>query len=391
MSNHEQLPDEAEPAYDPHRFTAEPKRKSNKIFAVAITIFVVIVLAIAGSVALAKARLSDYFSERQAKATADKIKDAEEDTRRKSKVFEKPEVTTHAALPGSFGDNKTLPPLSGLLPPPEGKGAPALADTMMLPDGPNDSAAERMHVKLPELPLPPPSPLKPPGKTRARTVQEFAADIAAQAPITGTQQATAADLGNRSYLLARGAYIPCVLETQLMSSIEGSSSCVVPQNIYSDDGKVVLIERGSKIFGSYKSQIGGDRIAVLWERVKTPTGVVLDVNSPAADGVGTIGAHGVVDNRWTERIGAAVLLSLVEDLMTIETGKFSHPNQGQVINTTTAPIPSATTGQVSSISREVLKETLNIKPTLYKNRGDRLMVYVNRDLWFDSVYQLTQR
>ena len=61
------------------------------------------------------------------------------------------------------------------------------------------------------------------------------------------------------------------------------TSCVIPRPLYSADGKVLLIERGSKVIGEYKGAVenGLNRIFVLWTQLQTPTGVRINLDSPA--------------------------------------------------------------------------------------------------------------
>jgi len=130
-------------------------------------------------------------------------------------------------------------------------------------------------------------------------------------------------------------------------------------------------------------KVDDTRIAVVWSRIKTTTGVVIDVESPASDGIGVMGVDGTLDNHWPERIGAALLLSLIEDAVSIEVAKHG--------GTTTASQGTSTTGTAKTMSERVLDSTINIPPTLLKQRGARLAIYVKRDLWFDSVYALSKR
>lgn len=232
------------------------------------------------------------------------------------------------------------------------------------------------------------------------TVQAQAKLQANGKPATSTQQASAATLGDRSFVIARGGWIPCILETQLNSTIAGNTSCVIPENVYSDDGKALLIEKGSKSQGSFGStmKLGDERIAVAWSRIKTTRGVVIDVDSPTADGVGTTGAGGYVDNHWVDRIGAAVLLSFIEDGMAYATAKAQNTNRDETNSSsnnsrssaTNVFLPNNSIGATRQLAEKILDSTINIPPTLYKNRGDRIMIFVNRDLWFDSTYKLVK-
>lgn len=231
------------------------------------------------------------------------------------------------------------------------------------------------------------------------TVQAQAQSQHAGKPATSTAQASAALLGNRSYLLARGSWIPCILETQLVSTIAGNTSCVIPEDVYSDDGKVLLIEKGSRSQGSFGNtlKVGENRIAVTWSRIKTARGVVIDVESPAADGVGTTGAGGYVDNHWLERVGGAILLSFIEDGLALAVAESQNRGQtsgvgevGANRSSTNVFLPNNSIGATRQLSEKILDSTINIAPTLYKNRGDRIMIFVNRDLWFDSTYRLVK-
>ncbi|EOJ7778548.1 TrbI/VirB10 family protein, partial [Campylobacter coli] len=46
---------------------------------------------------------------------------------------------------------------------------------------------------------------------------------------------------------------------------------------------------------------------------------------------------------------------------------------------------------VNEIANTALEKMIDIKPTLYKNHGDLVGVYVNRDIDFSKVYKLTRK
>lgn len=402
----------ADPTVDEHRFSSEASRPKSSKRLVMVFVGLAAVLAVMGIGALvAKTAYSKHMAERTEKQKQRIEREKSVDTERKGKVFpaEAPPAPIAAAsapaLPTSFSQPKgarepaapiplaTLPSGAVSTPQPASRDVAAVAarkPTMMLTE-PETTANQRSVMSTPTNA---PAIVTPPAQALGNSlpvasapanyssVQDMARAQAAKSPPTSSNQSTAAKLGDRSMLIARGAYIPCVLETDLNSNVPGPTSCVVTSNVYSDDGRVVLIDKGARVLGEYRNTLkqGDTRIAVLWNRIKAPTGIVIDVDSPAANGTGAAGVEGQIDNHWMQRIGAAFLLSLVQDAVAV---KASNDGGGvTVVNTTNTS---------KSLAEKVLDSTINIPPTLTRNRGERLMILVNRDLWFDSVYSIGKR
>ena len=59
-------------------------------------------------------------------------------------------------------------------------------------------------------------------------------------------------LGNRSLTLPKGTAFTCALKTKVISATSGLVGCQVQRNVFSDDGRVLLIERGSHLDGEYR-------------------------------------------------------------------------------------------------------------------------------------------
>jgi len=199
---------------------------------------------------------------------------------------------------------------------------------------------------------------------------------------TLTPRASAGRLGNRSLILAQGAKIDCVGDTAFDSSEAGLSTCTVTKNVYSDDGRVVLIERGSQINSQYRSNLspGQRRVFILSARIKTPNGVTVEIDSPAADALGRMGIGGYVNNHWGERVSAAFLLSITQDAIGYLATRGGNNNSSTVFENTQQ------TG--NDMAARVLDSTINIPPTLTQNQGAEFTIVVARDLDFSSVYEL---
>lgn len=206
---------------------------------------------------------------------------------------------------------------------------------------------------------------------------------------SATPRVVASMLGNRSLTLPKGTAFTCALKTKVITATSGLVGCQVQRNVFSDDGRVLLIERGSHMDGEYRMtsvRPGTVRIPVLWTRIRTPNGVTVDIDSPGTGPLGESGIDGYVDNRWMERIGAAMLVSLINDAvqLVIQDRAGLSDNSGQ---SNTVLLPS-TTANASKLAEKVLDSTINIPPLIYQNQGGIVGIYVARDVDFSSVYEL---
>ena len=197
--------------------------------------------------------------------------------------------------------------------------------------------------------------------------------------VTPVGQARAGRLPDRNLLITAGTSVPCVLQTAMDSTTPGYVTCVLPRDAWSDNGAVVLMERGTRVLGEYRGglQQGRRRLFVLWTRAVTPTGVAVALASPAADALGRSGFDGAIDTRFWDRFGGALLLSLVDD------GVYAAAGQGDG-GSATARLPS----DAASVA---LQGSVDIPPTLRKGQGAEVSIFVAQDLDFSGVYQLRPR
>ena len=257
---------------------------------------------------------------------------------------------------------------------------------MMLNDGKYGSAPLVQDLTNPQAALAAVSQATSASQPRTEGLLTSAPANSLEAQLTPskTPMVEAAKLNNLNLLLPKGHTIDCGMSMRIISSLAGQASCILTSNVYSANGRVVLLPRGSEAVGEYHSgaSIGQKRLFVLWTRIITPDGVVINLDSPGADELGSTGLTGKVDNHWFERIGSAFLLSTVQDAIQYEVAQ----EQAKSAGSTLVFANTAQTGD--SMAQKVLESTINIPPTILKNQGDRAIIYVARDLDFSHVYTL---
>lgn len=209
------------------------------------------------------------------------------------------------------------------------------------------------------------------------------ASLDGQLQATKTRGARAAMLPSMTMMLARGRLFECTLDTAISSVVAGQVRCTVPLDVYGEDGRVVLLDRGSEIVGEYRSDLrrAQKRMGILWTRAKTPNGVLIDLDSPATDALGRAGVEGYVDAHFWERFGAAMMLSVLDDAL----GAVVRESRGS---------QSFYYGNTERAGRRLaeiaLQDSINIPPTLIKNQGETVQIFLARDLDFRGIYDYRQ-
>lgn len=174
-------------------------------------------------------------------------------------------------------------------------------------------------------------------------------------------------------VVPQGAMIPAVLETALNSDLPGFARAVVSRDVRSFDGSTVLIPRGSRVIGQYRSGVaqGQSRAFVIWTRVLRPDGASIQIASSGADALGRAGMDGKVDRHFFQRFGGAILLSVVNGAVA---GLSDRASTQIVIGSAQ---DASSLGSVAQPS--------NISPTIKVAQGSPIRIFVARDLDFSSV------
>ncbi|MGA0605139.1 TrbI/VirB10 family protein [Phenylobacterium sp. VNQ135] len=291
--------------------------------------------------------------------------------------------------------------------PPAPKAAPAPASPPPPPPAaPSPQSAAPLYAPAPAMPQPNPEEAhwRSPtvvvdfgGQAAAQTVQLAQADTAAapgagaaaQPPMSADERfaarltgslgdvARAGQMRDLGRMIPEGTVIAAVLETAINSDVPGSVRGVVSRDVRSFDGSRVLIPRGSKLIGEYKSAVaaGQSRAFVVWSRVISPAGVSIDIGSPATDRLGRGGLTGDVDRHFFQRFGAGILLTV------LQAGTTALASNGDSSNTLIIGAPTSAV----SVGQTALQQQVNIPDTIKVAQGVPVQVLVARDLDFSGV------
>jgi type IV secretion system protein VirB10 len=173
-----------------------------------------------------------------------------------------------------------------------------------------------------------------------------------------------------------GSVVPAALITGIRSDLPGQVTAQVTGNVYdSPSGHYLLIPQGSKLVGTYDSQVasGQNRLLLVWTRLLMPNGrsIVLE-RQPGADTQGFTGLEDEVDQHW-DRLAMAAVLSTV---LGIGSELGSTGNDSAIASA----LRQGASNSLSQTGQQVVQRNLNIQPTLTVRPGFPVRVIVTRDL-----------
>ncbi len=178
------------------------------------------------------------------------------------------------------------------------------------------------------------------------------------------------------YVLQAGSIIPAALVTGLSSDVPGQVVAQVTQNVRdSVTGTHMLVPQGSRLIGEYDADIaaGQSRALLVWTRLILPDGrsVMLD-KEPAADASGQAGIRDRVNRHWGEIFRAAA----VSTLLGVGTELASGDAEDRLVRALRRGAQDA----VSDAGQQLVRRSLDIRPTLTVRPGTPVRVILTRDL-----------
>ncbi|WP_226561668.1 TrbI/VirB10 family protein [Salipiger thiooxidans] len=181
-------------------------------------------------------------------------------------------------------------------------------------------------------------------------------------------------IANPSNTVVQGTMIQAIMETALDSSLPGQTRAIISEGVYSYDGTRLLIPRGSRLIGRYRSgvEVAQRRVTIAWDRIILPTDQTIRISSFGGDELGRSGVTGFVDTRFGERFGSAALISIISAAPSVAAS--------EVEDETTADVLEDVGDDLADATDSVIGEYLSIGPVIYVDQGARVTVMVDRDL-----------
>ena len=179
----------------------------------------------------------------------------------------------------------------------------------------------------------------------------------------------------------QGKMIDAELETAINTDLPGQIRAIVSSPLYAEQGREPLLTTGSRLIGVYNSAVrkGQVRIFAIWNRAIRPDGLEVTLDSHATDALGRSGVQGETDNHFPQIFGASILLSIIgAGTSTINVNSDTRYNSADELRRQVQQ-------SFGRSADRLLEPYGNMPPTNTLRQGERIKVFLNRDLDFCSL------
>jgi len=176
----------------------------------------------------------------------------------------------------------------------------------------------------------------------------------------------------------QGKMIDAQLETAINTDLPGQIRAIVSSPLYPEQGRDPLVPPGSRLNGVYNTAIrkGQVRVFAIWNRLIRSDGTEITLDSGVTDALGRAGLEGDTDNHFAQIFGMSALLSIIG----AGAGTYGISPEAQ-FNSADA-YRREVQQSFARTSDRVLEPYVNIPPTTTVRQGERIKVFLNRDLDF---------
>lgn len=203
---------------------------------------------------------------------------------------------------------------------------------------------------------------------------------------------------NMDNMILADKAIPAVLTRSLDSlNTDVPASAVVERNIYSENGRKVIIPAGSRLIGEIMQAEGGKeeitvKMQIQWTRLIRPDGAAFGFEEGASgDAQGRAGVSGYVDMQLLKKFGTPLLQSTVSSAILWAMSSNSKPqvgNDGEIaLSDRQQAAQDARTkfsDDMQTMFDEIFKLTSKIPVRAFVPAGTRITVFAGADLWLRS-------
>ncbi len=292
-----------------------------------------------------------------------------------------------AAMQQAAMINSGQPPLGSAGAPAGSQAQPALTPAQQLVEDRRKADEESLHsstvIAIPDAAVPPTvdrqTTQQPAIQYSAPQPAPVTVAASAQAPVEDKTRKDCVDRMDgevKKYALCEGAVLPAISEFRLVGEFAGPVKAEIASDIFSRDGKHILIPRGTIALGDAKrvGTANQRRMDVSFHRMILPDGRGVTLEKMIAlDQAGETALSGKVNRHLLSTFGTAAVMGGLAGFSQIGSGSGFTGNG----------IDAYRQGVASSMSQQgqsILQQGLNRPPEITVPEGKFLMIYLSDDL-----------